>query len=82
MRMLARNLSCPNMSWCEDFKCYKGHVCGHDLRGSCQKGRECYFVEVHGIDSVSPLESLDEPFLTAVQKPAFKVYEDGRQEAL
>ena len=30
LKLLARNLSCPDLSYCEDFKCYKGHVCVHD----------------------------------------------------
>ena len=60
LKLLARNLSCPDLSYCEDFACYKGHVCVHDVRGRCDKAKDCYFSEAHGVDTVgritSPLE--------------------------
>ena len=81
LKLLARNLSCPDLSYCEDFKCYKGHVCVHDIRGRCDKA-DCYFAETHGVDPVRSVSSQYVALANMKQKPALKVYEDGRNEVL
>jgi hypothetical protein len=67
LKMMARTLTCPERSYCEEFGCYNGHSCPMEAKGKkCAKGEDCKFSEFHGMDL----------------RPAFKVWDDGRREAL